>query len=74
MITIDKYRVASNITEYYIVLILIFQRIVISKFNLKNQLSHLKNVLNKQHVLNGRTDPLARIIELLSFLLYILPN
>ncbi len=38
----DKYRVAAC-TEYYIVLKLIFRRIIIAKFIMMRQLFHVKN-------------------------------
>ena len=41
---IDKYGVAANITEYYIITKLIFQRIIIPKFMKIRQLFHVKNV------------------------------
>ena len=56
---IDKYRVASNITEYYIISKLIFLRIFISKFMKIRQLYHVKNlckVFKNQHAYNGRMD------------------
>ena len=40
--SIDKYRVAANITEYQIVLKLIFFRIIIPKFMKIRQLFHVR--------------------------------
>ncbi len=51
---INKYRVAANITEYYIILKLIYLRIIIPKFMMLRQLF--------------QKDFLVRIIELLRFL------
>ena len=39
---IDKYKVAANITEYFIISKLIFLRIIISKFMMLRQLFHVK--------------------------------
>ncbi len=50
---IDKYRVASNITEYYVISKLIFLRFIIPKFMMISQLYHVKNVfknVKNQHV------------------------
>ncbi len=52
---IDKYRVAANITEYFIKKI--FFRIVIPKFFMIRQLSYIENLcqnVKNQHVQNGR--------------------
>ncbi len=49
---IDKYRVALNIIEYHIISKLIFQRILIPKFMIR-QLFHVKNVcknVKNQHI------------------------
>ncbi len=50
---IDKYRVAANITEYYIISKLIYLRIIVPKFKIIKQLFYVKyackNVKN-QHV------------------------
>ena len=39
---IDKYRLAANITEFYILSKLILQRIIIPKFMIIRQLFHVK--------------------------------
>ncbi len=41
---IDKYRVAANITEYYIISKLLILRIIIPKFIKKRKLFHVKTV------------------------------
>ena len=50
---IDKYRVATNDTDYHIISKLIFQKIIILKFMMVRQLFHVKNVcknVKNQHV------------------------
>ncbi len=41
---IDKYRLAASVTEYHIVPILFFLRIIISKFMMIRQLFDVKNI------------------------------
>ena len=45
---IDKYRVAANITEYYIISKSIILRIIIPKFMMIRQSFHVKNVCKCQ--------------------------
>ncbi len=42
---IDKYRLAANITEYYIISKLILQQIIIPKFMMIRQLFHVKSLV-----------------------------
>ncbi len=43
---IDKFRVTANITEYHIILNLIFRRNIIPKFLMIGQLFHVINICN----------------------------
>ncbi len=62
---IDKYRVATNITEYQIISKLIFLRIIISKFMRIRQELHVKSKWKKINMFKMDVWFLVTIIELL---------
>ena len=65
---IDKYRVAANITEYHIMLKLIFLRIIIPNFNII-ELLHILSVPNCMMILHTEFE-FVRTINIL-FMIYI---
>ena len=66
--SIDKYRVAANITEYHIISKIIFLRLIIQKFMKKKRLFHVKmskiNIFKWMYGLFGHNYRVAALSKL----------